>query len=410
MKRVMAVMVAAVLAVMTVPSAAQAAPVGWGLHDTNAGGGVEHVFTWGDVPANCQPITGDWNGDGWDTVGALCPVGAEWSWFMQNQHSGDPTDYWFNWGSSGCIPIVGDWDGNGTDTPGVVCASGGEWQWTMWNHNAGGGISYQFNWGGNDGCWPIDGDWNGDGADSPGLLCPRGAEWEWVMSNYNAPAGVDAQFRWGGNACPARWGDWDGNNTDTPAVVCNASGGELEWTQWNYNAGGGVSNVFRWGGSAHKPLVGDWNNDGYDTVGSTDMGAATQPPPSPGAICPLPGFVSFDNNFGVGGHEGVDMFAPFRTPTLAVMNGTVVAFGYGSKPGNYVKILGADGIFYRYHHHDSNAAGLYVGMPVAKGQVLGYLGNTGNSGYPHLHFESRYQNGVVFNAYPALHQWCPGHG
>ncbi|MFF0177128.1 M23 family metallopeptidase [Micromonospora profundi] len=337
---------------------------------------------------------------------------------MQNQHSGDATDYWFNWGSSGCIPMVGDWDGNNSDTPGIACQVNGEYRWSQWNHNSGGGADTVFNWGGTAGCWPIAGDWNGNGADTPGLVCPRNGEWQWYQWNHNSGGGVDSQFKWGGTSCAPKWGDWDNNNTDTPAVVCTLPSGEYEWSQWYHNSGGGVSNRFRWGGAPNVLLVGDWNADGMDTVGVTDLNAAPPPPPSgSGYACPVAGPVSFEDTWHAsrdGGdrlHKGTDMFASRGTPVVAVLNATVITVQNTDTgtAGRYVKIRADDGNNYLYLHNDRNI--VTVGQRVARGQVLGYVGNTGNAATtpPHLHFEAHHMGTTQFNPYPYVNVWCPGH-
>lgn len=259
----------------------------WWLHDYNQAGGVEHSFAWGAVPADCRAITGDWNGNTTDTVGAVCPVGQQWVWVMQNQHSNDPTDYYFGWGSTTCLPIVGDWDANGSDTPGTVCAgANGEWQWGLHNYNQAGAVEYAFGWGSTNGCWPIAGDWNGDRRDTPGLVCPRNGEWRWNLHNYNQAGGVEYSFGWGPSVgCSPVWGDWDDNGSETPGNVCDKPNGEYQWNLHNYNQAGAVEQSFGWGSTTRQHLVGDWNGDGMTTPGLTiQTGPVPPPPPPAGAI------------------------------------------------------------------------------------------------------------------------------
>jgi hypothetical protein len=247
---------------------------GWGLHNFNAAGGVEHRFTW-DVPDGCSPVTGDWNGNGTDTVGAVCRNGAAFAWAMLNGHSGSSGGPLFNWGSSGCLPLVGDWDANGTDTPGTVCArSNGEWRWALHNYNKPGAVEYDFGWGSTNGCWPIVGDWNGDRRDTPGLVCPQaGGAWRWALHDYNRAGAVEHSFSWGNTACGPMVGDWDGNRTDTPGTVCAKPNGERQWGLHNHNKAGAVEHDFGWGSNGQRPIVGDWNGDRTVTPGTTTLGA-----------------------------------------------------------------------------------------------------------------------------------------
>lgn len=87
-------------------------------------------------------------------------------------------------------------------------------------------------------------------------------------------------------------------------------------------------------------------------------------------------------------HEGQDIFARRGTPVVSATNGYVWRMGYGSLGGNYVFIVGAGARRYYYAHLVGFAPGLAEGQLVGAGQVIGYVGNTGNAAYtpPHLHF------------------------
>ena len=93
-------------------------------------------------------------------------------------------------------------------------------------------------------------------------------------------------------------------------------------------------------------------------------------------------------------HNGVDMAAPLGTPIYAAKAGKVTAVGYGSDMGNYVSINHGDGFASIYMHmtHYIVSAGTYVNA----GQVIGYVGSTGLSTGPHLHFGISY-NGTYVN-------------
>jgi len=87
-------------------------------------------------------------------------------------------------------------------------------------------------------------------------------------------------------------------------------------------------------------------------------------------------------------HLGVDIFAPRFTPVVSVCNGHILRTGRDILGGNIVKILGVDKRVY-YYEHLSGYTEFKLGDRVKKGQVIGFVGNTGNavSTPPHLHFE-----------------------
>lgn len=86
-------------------------------------------------------------------------------------------------------------------------------------------------------------------------------------------------------------------------------------------------------------------------------------------------------------HKGVDWAAPVGTPIMAAFDGTISFQGDGGGYGNLVKISHADGRETRYAHMSKFAANTAVGTVVKAGDVIGYIGTTGLSTGPHLHFE-----------------------
>ena len=93
-------------------------------------------------------------------------------------------------------------------------------------------------------------------------------------------------------------------------------------------------------------------------------------------------------------HSGVDLAAPSGTPIIATRSGRVTVATYSSSGGYYVSIDHLDGYVSKYLHmtHYIVAPGDYV----TAGQVIGYVGSTGTSTGPHLHF-SIYYNGNSVN-------------
>ncbi|MGO4879686.1 MAG: M23 family metallopeptidase [Bryobacteraceae bacterium] len=100
-------------------------------------------------------------------------------------------------------------------------------------------------------------------------------------------------------------------------------------------------------------------------------------------------------------HEAIDIMAPRGTPVVAADDGTVAKL-FLSKPGGLTvyQFDGSQTYCYYYAHLDSYAPGLKEGTRLRKGDVLGYVGSTGNAspGAPHLHFG-------IFQLGPEQHWW-----
>jgi len=86
-------------------------------------------------------------------------------------------------------------------------------------------------------------------------------------------------------------------------------------------------------------------------------------------------------------HTGVDLAAPTGTPIYAAGDGVITYYKWQSGYGNKVEIQHVNGYETAYGHMSRYADGLGVGSKVRQGQVIGYVGSTGQSTGPHLHFE-----------------------
>ncbi len=117
-------------------------------------------------------------------------------------------------------------------------------------------------------------------------------------------------------------------------------------------------------------------------------------------------------------HRGTDLMAPRMTPIVAAADGIVAKFGNGRLSGRYIVIEHADGYETWYMHMNNDTpgtddgrgypeytfvAGLEVGDPVEAGQLIGYVGDSGNAEWtaPHTHFEL-HRDGRAINPYPYL--------
>jgi murein DD-endopeptidase MepM/ murein hydrolase activator NlpD len=99
-------------------------------------------------------------------------------------------------------------------------------------------------------------------------------------------------------------------------------------------------------------------------------------------------------------HQGIDIFAHRGTPVVAAAEGIVIRIGTTDRlGGNTVWVAGKPSTLYYYAHLDRFQRGLHVGDHVDQGDVLGYVGNTGNARTtpPHLHF----------GVYPAARAFWP---
>ncbi|MCU1388526.1 MAG: putative metalloendopeptidase, partial [Ilumatobacteraceae bacterium] len=147
------------------------------------------------------------------------------------------------------------------------------------------------------------------------------------------------------------------------------------------------------------------NPDG--TSGSVD------PPKDPVVVidtsflCPMAGPTAFGDTWGdarSGGrhHEGVDMMAAFGTPEVAVVSG-FATFKTNALGGNVISLVGDDGNRYYYAHLSSWEG---ESRQVAQGEVIGYVGHTGDTSANHLHFEIHPGGGAAVNPYPTVRKYC----
>lgn len=103
-------------------------------------------------------------------------------------------------------------------------------------------------------------------------------------------------------------------------------------------------------------------------------------------------------------HQGIDIFAPRGTPLVAAERGVVGRVGIGRLGGLKLWLRGESGADWYYAHLDGFAPGLHNGQVVEAGELLGYVGNTGNAvgTPPHLHLEIHPNGGAAVNPYPLM--------
>jgi hypothetical protein len=160
-------------------------------------------------------------------------------------------------------------------------------------------------------------------------------------------------------------------------------------------------------------------------------GAAAAPgTQTPKLIFPLVGAATYTDDFGdprAGGpHEGIDIVAARRSPAVAVEAGTVELWTTSAQAGCMLYLHGRSGTTYLYIHlnndlttHNDNrgkcvagtayAPGLKTGKRVAAGELVGFVGDSGDANgiHPHLHFEVHPNDGAAVDPYPFLQKAQP---
>jgi murein DD-endopeptidase MepM/ murein hydrolase activator NlpD len=111
-------------------------------------------------------------------------------------------------------------------------------------------------------------------------------------------------------------------------------------------------------------------------------------------------------------HNAIDIMAAKGTPVVAATDGTVARLFWSDKGGTTLYVRGTDDrTIYYYAHLDRYAEGISENKSVRRGDVIAYVGDTGNAGAGnfHLHFAiwtvvdpKRYWNGTDINPYPLL--------
>ena len=106
-------------------------------------------------------------------------------------------------------------------------------------------------------------------------------------------------------------------------------------------------------------------------------------------------------------HEGIDLMANMQSPIVAVVTGTILRPGNTPVSGNRLWVRGTNGDEYFYCHLDHFAAITHDGASVKAGEVVGYVGMTGDAQgtVPHLHFEIHPGGGGPIRPYPLVSSW-----
>jgi len=198
---------------------------------------ADTAITYG-IPGD-EPITGDWDGDGIDTIG----VYRDGVFYLRNANTSGFADLVVPFGVPGDVPVAGDWDGDGIDTIGVYRKG----VFFLRNSNAAGAADLTFAFG-LSGDVPVAGYWTGEGSDTVGVYRPSDLTFYVKFTNTGGYADGRTQFGLGEGAIPVA-GDWYGSGYDRVGVYRY---GEFD-LQSGYHR-----NNFSFGVAGDLPLSGNW--------------------------------------------------------------------------------------------------------------------------------------------------------
>ncbi|WP_230667584.1 Ltp family lipoprotein [Microbacterium sp. MEC084] len=207
---------------------------------------ANHEFNYGK--AEDRVYTGDWNGDGKDTLA----VRRDRTYYFSNRLGGNATTV-INYGKASDTVLVGDWNGDGVDTLAVRRGQ----TYYISNSLSGGNASVVFNYGKASDVVLV-GDWNGDGRDT--LAVRRGNVY--YISNSLTGGSASAVINYGRSSDLVLVGDWNADGADTLAV----RRGNVYYISDSLSSGS-ASRVQAYGRASDTTLVGDWNGDRRDTLG-----------------------------------------------------------------------------------------------------------------------------------------------
>jgi Peptidase family M23 len=223
------------------------------------------------------PLMGDWDGDGYNTVGIVRfdPATGNLAWYLSNKRitatvPGEVmiTSYAWNWGTRNDLPVTGDWVSSGTvpDRPGIVRRGLPPANLQWWLNTASPPFAAVFSYGESYDA-PAIGDWTcttGSGSfDTPGITrasSSSGGALRWLLSN-GLPAAPSYDFTWGSFTDRALAAKWGPNGECTSPVIHRQ-----EDATWFLNSGFDSSTevVFGFGDNNSYGMIADWDNDIYD--------------------------------------------------------------------------------------------------------------------------------------------------
>jgi hypothetical protein len=177
------------------------------LKNTQAQGAPDHTIEYG--LGQWQPLVGDWDGDGIDTIGTYDSTShaTDGIFLLKNALAQGAPDHTIQYGNKAHIPVVGDWDGDGKDTIGVfdVLTNPGQGRFLLRNTLTPGAPDIEIPWG-MTGDIPVIGHWDDPVNAQVGIYRPSTAEYYLRKKD-----GGLIQFTSGHFSYKPLIGDWDAN-------------------------------------------------------------------------------------------------------------------------------------------------------------------------------------------------------
>jgi hypothetical protein len=252
------------------------------LRNTNDSGFADEVCPYGAAGAQMVPIAGDWDGNGVQSIGLYDPATS--TFYLRNTNSLQGPDdhgyadivFVFGPAKGGDEPVVGDWNGDGRDTVGLYDPTTSTFYLRNTNGLQGpddhGYADVVFNYGApNSGMLPVTGDWDGSGRDGIGLYSQATSTFYLRESTqFQGPSDhgyADIVFNYGAphsNMLPVA-GDWDGSGQDGIGLYSQATSMFYlrESTHLQGPSDQGFADKSFMYGGAHRhllPLVGSWTS------------------------------------------------------------------------------------------------------------------------------------------------------
>ncbi len=197
------------------------------------------------------PVTGDWNADGFTTVGTFRPSTS--TFYFDNSNITGNTDGSLAFGQFGDIPVTGDWDCcDGSTTVGVYRPSTSTFYFDNSNITSRIDGSLTF---GQKGDVPITGDWDGDGCTTVGVYRPSNSTF--YFDNSNITAHTDGSITFGATGDVPVTGDWNADGYTTIGVYRQTTG---VYYLCNSNITPHTDITTAFGQQNDTPITGAWNH------------------------------------------------------------------------------------------------------------------------------------------------------